>query len=333
MSSRRSLAWLLTVGAGLLAAVAAEHFLGGYVSSILQVAGLLTILAVSLNLTNGFAGVLSLAHPGFMTIGAYVAAILTLPAARKPHLLTSLPEWLSSLQVEFVVALIIAAASAAAIAALVGVILLRLRGHYVALATLAFTVIIQSLATNMEGVTRGALGINGLPPLTTLPIVFACAALVVTIVLRIKHLSIGRALFALRENEMAASCIGIAVPMLKLAAFVLGALFAGLAGALWAHLTTLITPSSFPLSFGFLLVAIIVLGGLGSVGGALLAAIAVALSSEIIRRLEEATGLFGLTQIMVGIAVIAVLQKRPQGIFGLGEPATLRWFVQRGVER
>ena len=145
----------------------ARSTLDEYILSIINFVGIYVILAVSLNITNGFAGLFSLGHPGFMAIGGYVTAILTFPVARKSMFL-ELPQWLANLQLPFIPALLIGGFCAGLTALMVGVPVLRLRGHYLAVATMGFLIIVQVLIINWETVTRGPLGLNGLSALTNL---------------------------------------------------------------------------------------------------------------------------------------------------------------------
>lgn len=316
------------LGAGLAGAAlvfVATAALDGYLLSVVQFAGISIMLAVSLNITNGFAGLFSLGHPAFMTIGGYIAALLTFPVERKGLMLPDLPAWLAALHWPFPVALVAGGLVAAATAVVVGFPVLRLRGHYLAVATLGFIFIVQSLATNLDGYTRGALGLNGLPEHTNLWWVYGWMLLTLYVCWQLKHSSLGRTLLAMRENELAAACLGVPVARVRLLAFTLGAFFAGVAGGLWAHLVTLITPTSFSIVLAFQLVVIVVIGGTGSIVGAALVAALLTISGEALRPFEEAVGLYGANQMLVAIAVLLVLIYRPRGIFGTGEPRFLKW--------
>ena len=129
---------------------------------------------------------------------------------------------------------------------------------------------------------------------------------------------------ALRENEMAAACMGVSRARSRLAAFALGAFFAGVGGALWAHLLTNLTPGSFDLALVFMLVVMVVIGGSGSLIGAVVTAVALTVLRELLRPVEQAAGAYGLVQILIAIVLIATLILRPQGLFGSGEPRILQ---------
>jgi len=300
-----------------------------YILSIVCFAGINIILAVSLNLTNGFTGLFSLGHPAFMAVGGYVAAILTFPVARKAMLLPALPAWLAAQQWPLLPALILGGLSATLAAFLVGFPVLRLKGHYLAVATLGFLIILQVLITNMESFTRGPLGLNGLPMMTNLWWVYLWVVITVYICWKVKHSSLGRSMLAIRENEMAAECLGVSLTGTRIMAFALGAFFAGVAGGLWAHLVTVITPTSFSVVMTFNLVVMVVVGGSGSITGATFAAVMLTLVAEFLRPLEETMEAYGISEVIIAIGLLLILIFRPQGIFGSQEPGFLVKSKQR----
>jgi branched-chain amino acid transport system permease protein len=317
---------------GAVLVYAARHSFNPYVLSIIQFAGLNVILAVSLNVTNGFIGLFSLGHPAFMTIGGYTTAILVMPSARKALMLPDLPSLLVGQEWAFLPALLAGGLLATLAAIIVGFPVLRLRGHYLAVATLGVIFIVESFAVNLRGVTRGALGLSGLPADTTLWWVFLFMLVTVYVCWQLKHSSLGRTMLAIRENELAAACLGVKVARTRVLAFALGAFFAGIAGGLWAHLVTLISPSSFSFLLAFQLVVMVVLGGTGSITGAALAAAVLTIFTEFLRPAEEAAGLFGASQIVVALAVLLVLIFRPTGLFGTAEPDLFAW-IRRAFAR
>ncbi len=326
MRGARTLVWT-ALGATIAALLiyAATQTLDPYTLSIIGFMGINVMLAVSLNITNGFIGLFSLGHPAFMTLGGYLTAILVMEPERKAVMLRSLPEFLASTQLPFLPALLTGGLFAALAAVIVGFPVLRLRGHYLAVATLGFIFIVQSFAVNLSGFTRGALGLSGLPALTNLWWVYTFVALTLYVCWQIKHSSIGRAMLAIRENELAAACLGIRVARTRVLAFALGAFFAGIGGGLWVHLVTLISPHSFTFLMAFQLVVMVVLGGTGSITGTALVAIVLTISTELLRPLEETAGLFGASQIIVAVIVLLVLIFRPTGLFGTAEPDFLSW--------
>lgn len=315
---------LLWLGSGALSA---------YGATLAALVCLNVALAVSLQLTNGLTGMFSLGHPAFMTLGAYVAAVLGYPVARKSTMLSGLPEALATWQAPFLLAVAVGAIVAGLAAWLIGLVVLRLKGHYLAVATLGLIVIVQGLAINWQGITRGGSGLSGIPRKTD---IWWCAGLmiaVLVIVWRIKFSSLGRAMMATREDQLAAECIGVRTARVRLVAFVLGAVMAGIAGALMAHLITVVTPRSYGITLAFNLVVMVVIGGTGSIAGAVIAAVAITLLGEGLKPFEEGMGLYGLSQMSVALALILVLRFRPQGLFGSGEPGWLIRFFRSETSR
>ena len=311
---------LIIIGIGFVAL--ARQMVDEYILSIINFVGIYAILAVSLNITNGFTGLFSLGHPGFMAIGGYVTAVLTFPVARKSMFL-ELPIWLANLELPFFIALIIGGVCAGLSAVAVGLPVLRLRGHYLAVATMGFLIIVQVLIINWESVTRGPLGLNGLPALTNLWWVYPWMVVTIYVSWKIKFSSFGRRMLSVREDETAAQCLGVNIFRTRVTALIIGAFFAGVAGGLWAHLVTAITPSSFSLILAFNIVVMVVVGGAGSISGAFVAAVIFTLLTEIFRPLEEYLGVYGIGEIMMALILILILIFRPQGLFGSREPGLL----------
>lgn len=318
LSQRRALALLAVLLVVLVLLL--EGFGSGYHRTLAALTLINIMLAVSLTMTNGFTGLFSLGHPAFMTLGAYVAIAFTYPAGRKSFAMPGLPEVFSGIEWPLPVAALIGALVAAAASGLVGLSVLRLRLHYLAVATLGLIIIVESLALNLDAFTRGGRGLTGVPRSAELWLIALSTLLVILACWRIKHASVGRAMLAVRENEMAARCFGIDAFRLKLTAFVLGAGVAGFCGALLPHVVAVMTPGSFGLMLAFNLVAMVVVGGQGSIVGAILAALAFSLGTEALRPLEEGLRLYGLTQVVVAVALVLVLIWRPKGLFGLDEP-------------
>jgi branched-chain amino acid transport system permease protein len=279
------------------------------------------MLTVSLNLTNGFTGDFSLGHAAFMSIGAYTGALLALPAAVKAMSMGTLPEWLQNLTLPFVVTTVLGGVAAAVVAVLVGIPVLRLRGHYLSVATLGLMVIVRVTANNWQSVTRGARGINGLPPYTDVWWAFGWAALTVYVVWQLVHSPYGRAMVAIREDTLAARARGVRVFPTRLFAFAVGAFFAGCAGSLWAHLITAITPTAFSLAITFNVLVMLEVGGMGSISGSVIGAVLLSLLPEVLRRVETtmAVGgipLYGLSQIVIALLASLVVIFRRQGLLG-----------------
>jgi branched-chain amino acid transport system permease protein len=293
-----------------------------YILSIVNFVGIYAILAISLNITNGLTGLFSLGHPGFMAIGGYVTAILTFPVTRKAMFL-ELPAWLANLELPFLPALLSGGVCAALTAMLVGLPVLRLRGHYLAVATMGFLIIVQVLINNWDSVTRGPLGLNGLPSFTNLWWVYPWVAATFYTGWKLKFSSYGRSMLAIREDEIAAQCLGVNLFRTRVAALAIGAFFAGIAGGLWAHLVTAITPTSFSLILAFNIVVMVVVGGTGSITGSFCAAVIFSVLTELFRPIEESFDVYGVAEIFMALILIVILVYRPSGLFGTREPEFL----------
>jgi branched-chain amino acid transport system permease protein len=277
----------------------------------MMLAGINVILAVSLNLTNGITGQFSIGHAGFYAIGAYAAAAFTAYAG--PELqpfLALLPEGLAQ-AVLLALALIVAALAAGLAGLLVGIPSLRLRGDYLAIVTLGFGEIIRVLILNIDAI-GGARGFIGIPKLTNAFWVLLLGAAVLVLSRNLLRSSYGRALLAIRENEIAAQAMGVDITRMKVLAFVLGALFAGMAGCLFGHFTMYLHPNSFTFMKSFEIIIMIALGGLGSLRGAVIGAIILTVLPEAFR------GFDAYRMIIYSLALILIMIYRPQGIFGSG---------------
>ncbi len=286
---------------------------------ILISVGVNIVLAVSLNVVNGFTGQFSLGHAGFMAVGAYTAAKITLTLA---HLqLDFLPAEVSD-QVVFAVALLAAMAMAALAGFLVGMPSLRLRGDYLAIVTLGFGEIIRSIIENMKSLGQ-ATGLSSLPPRTNM--IWVGFAVLATVVMarRLAVSTQGRALFAIREDEVAAEAMGVDTTGYKVRAFVISAAYAGLAGALIAHAIMLSTPRMFTFIRSIEVVVMIVLGGLGSITGSIVAASVLTIGLELLREFQA------YRMVVYAILLIALMLLRPQGIFGTHELWDLPIFKRR----
>jgi branched-chain amino acid transport system permease protein len=287
-----------------------------------------TILVVSLNLTSGFTGVFSLGNIGFMALGAYISAILTLPLPVKSEYLPDLPPWLAGvhldqmagpLPVGWLAATIIAGLLVAVVAFLVGAVLMRLSGHFVAVATLGFLVIVRVILFNADGFTRGSRTFSNVTPYTNLWWAWAWAILVVYVVWRLKRSRYGRSMFAQRRDRWAAQSIGISILRPRLLAFVLGAFFTAVAGSLYAHFITSFSPTVFYFDLTFRVITMLVVGGMGSVSGSVIGTVVVLALAEGLRRVEDVTLLYGLSGVLLAVFFIAVIIFRPEGIMGQRE--------------
>lgn len=296
----------------------AEQSWNNYGVRLLSYAGLYVILVVSLNLVNGLTGIFSLGHVAFMAIGAYSSALLTFPASRRPFVFPALPEWFHSFVLPFPMALLVGGVLAALVAVVIGFPLLRLRGHYLALGSLALLVIVRTLAVNLEDITRGARGLAGIPVETTAWWAWGIAILTVFVVARIKFSGFGLLLGAVRQDDVAAAAVGVKLLRYRLASFAVSALFAGVAGGLWAHLVGVIAPGVFSYELTFRIIVMLIIGGLGSITGSVVAAVGLFLLPEALTYLEDSSR-FGLSQLVLSVLLVLVMIFRPNGLLGKSE--------------
>jgi branched-chain amino acid transport system permease protein len=301
--------------------------------------GIYLILVLSLNLSNGFTGVFSLGHIGFMALGAYISAILTLPLHEKQEYLPNLPAWLAGVHFDFhigpfplgfLLATILAGLLVSLVALLVGRVLMRLSGHFVAVATLGFLVIVRVVLFNADNLTRGSRTFSNVTPYTNLWWVWAWALITIYVVWRIKHSSYGRAMFAQREDRWAAQSIGIEVMPPRLLAFVISAFFTAVAGSLYAHFITSFSPTVFYFDLTFKVITMLVVGGMGSVSGSILGTVLIVGLSEVLRRIEDPTQLYGISGMVLAILFILIIIFRREGLLGQREIALDRLFMKGG---
>jgi branched-chain amino acid transport system permease protein len=299
---------LLGLALGFMALVAVTSFVGGYFVYLLNLIGIFGLVAIGLNLLIGFSGQSSLGHAGFFAIGAYASALLTK--------LLGLPFW---------IAIPIAGALATVIGALIALPALRLKNLYLAIATLGFGIVAQKLIFEWRSLTGGGGGLQVQSP-TFLHLSMADGnrmTWVIAIALaagtwaasRIAAGRTGRALVMLRESEAAAGCTGIHVARYKVVAFALSAFYTAVAGGLYANLVRYINPESFGVNMSIMFLAMIVIGGMGSVRGALLGAAFYVAVPEAVRGFKDAPGLiFGLSLMLVVIllpgGLISLFRKR-----------------------
>lgn len=301
--------------------------------------GIFLILVLSLNLSSGFTGVFSLGHIGFMALGAYGSAILTLPLREKQEYLPNLPAGLAGVHFDFhlgpfplgfLAATLIAALLVSLVALLVGLVLMRLSGHFVAVATLGFLVIVRVILLNADHFTRGSRTFSNVTPYTNLGWVWAWALVALYVVWRIKRSPFGRAMLAQREDRWAAQSIGIAVLPPRLLAFVVSAFFTAVAGSLYAHFITSFSPTVFYFDLTFRVITMLVVGGMGSVSGSAIGTVLVVGLAEALRRIEDATLLYGMSQIILAVIFILLIIFRRGGLLGQREIAFNRLFMKGG---
>lgn len=286
----------------ILAAIFAVYFLinslieGGsinrYLRGLLILSCVNIILAIALNLITGITGQLSLGNAAFMAVGAYVSAYFSVKVG-----------------VPFLVAVSVGALSAGALSILVGIPTLKLKGDYFAITTLGVCEITRVLITNMDSI-GGARGFTGIPSKTTFTVAYFAMIVVLVVVVNIINSTKGRSLIAIRENEIAAEAMGVNVTKYKVTAFFISALLTGFAGGLFAHYTAFIQPATFNFMKSIEIVTFVVLGGMGSITGSILAAIVLTILPEMLRSLSE------YRMVIYAISLVILMIFRPQGLMG-----------------
>ena len=253
------------------------------------------IMAVSLNLITGFTGQFSLGHAGFMAVGAYWSAVMTV-------------KW----GVFFPVSILCGSLLAAVLGVLIGLPTLRLKGDYLAIATLGFSEVIRVILLNTRSV-GGAAGLFGIPRLVNWAWGFFAAVIAVVVIRNLLWSSYGRACISVREDEVAAELMGIDIANYKVLAFSVGAFFAGLGGGLYAHFFYGLQPTTFSFMKSIEYLVMVVLGGMGSITGSILAAVALTVINVLLQRFSE------IRMILYALLLIVIMIFRPQGLMGSRE--------------
>jgi branched-chain amino acid transport system permease protein len=311
-----------------------------YTRRIFNLCAIYIVLALSLNLINGFTGLFSLGHAGFMAVGAYVSALLTMTAAQKDmnFFLTPIAPILHGITLPFLPALLVAGLVTALFGFLIGAPVLRLHDDYLAIATLGFAEIIRVLITNFQPITNGAQGLKGLPKYSSTWAVWACAAVAVAFMVLLMRSSYGRSIKAVRDDEIAAEAMGVNVFRVKVVSFTASSFMAGVGGALLGHMITTIDPKMFTFMLTFNIILIVVLGGNGSISGSIIGAVAVTIGMELLRFLDEpmdfivfrTSGLPGLRMVIFSVLLMAMVIFRQRGLMGNRE---LSWDMLLGLPR
>ena len=324
---------LLIIGFGLSFAIPEYNLLSVYVQLILMYVGINIILAVSLNLVNGYMGEFSLAHAGFMAVGAYTSVLLTMKV---------LP--VIELSLLFPCAVLVGGLVAALLGMIVAIPSFKVRGDYLAIITLAFLMIIKSIIENIEYI-GGPRGITGIMKLTTLPWVFFWTVTLVWIIRNFVYSKYGRGVLAIREDEIASDLMSVNTQHVKFFAFMLSSFCAGCAGALFAHLLQFISPRIFDITKSTDILIMVYLGGIASIGGSILGATIFTVLLEILRPSTMASLLSWLPSfvfdplkehfisnlgtwrmVIMPLALILVMLYWPRGIMGMRE---FRGFIPR----
>lgn len=307
-----------------------DNYINEYIKRVLNLSAIYGIVSLSMNLMNGFIGQFSLGQAGFMAIGAYSVGIFTLPieVRKQIYYMEPMHSLIANIHLPIGLALIVGGLIAAFFAFLIGAPILRLRGDYLAIATLGFSEIIRIFLTNAQSVTNGALGITRIPSSSSMPFFFSFLILTIVFMGLLVSSSYGRAFKSIREDEVAAEAMGIGLLKHKLLAFMISAFFAAIGGGLYASLLATVDPKNFlfRLTYNFLL--IIVLGGLGSITGTVISSFIVTGGLEVLRVFDEPLMIFGrvipifrpgLRMVIFAIILILIVLFWPRGLMGKTE--------------
>src|ERR1044072_4007724 len=298
-----------------------------YYAEIINLTGISVILAVSLNLITGYTGQFSIGHAGFMAVGAYSSVFMTV------YFSEGLERWLTSLvgatlaqSLVFICVIIFGALIAALAGLVVGIPSLRLRGDYLAIVTLGFAEIIRIIILNIDRV-GGATGFRGavapwegrpiIPQYANFIWIAAFAILTIVIVYNIVNSDVGRAFISIREDELAAEAMGINTTRYKVISFVISSSFAGIAGALFGHFRQFLHTNDFQFIRSVEIIIMIVLGGMGSITGAVLGAIVITILPELLRQLPG--NLINYRLVIYSALLVVIMLTRPQGVLGAKE--------------
>lgn len=305
--------WLLLLLAGysLISVLLSVGVLNLFYVQILQQIGINIILAVGLNLIVGFSGQFSLGHAGFMAIGAYAAAIIG----------SKLPTYGA-----FFGAMLVGALLSGAVALLVGIPTLRLKGDYLAVATLGVSEIIRIFIINGGSLTNGAAGILGIPNFTTWQMVYFFVVITTIATLNFLRSPIGRSTLSVREDEIAAESVGVNTTKIKIIAFVFGAITASIAGTLQAGFIGSVVPKDYTFINSINVLIIVVFGGLGSITGAIVSAIVLGILNMLLQDVAS------VRMIIYALALVLVMIFRPGGLLGTWELSLSRFFKKSKKE-
>jgi len=333
MRQRWLLPVLLVIGFGLAFAIPQYNLFNKYVQLVMMYVGINIILTVSLNLVNGYMGEFSLAHAGFMAVGAYTAAMLTmrvLPVAAHPEL--------------FPLAVLAGGLMAALFGLIVAIPSFKIRGDYLAIITLAFLMIVKSVIENIDYL-GGPRGLPGIRKLTTLPWVFFWVVVSIWVIRNFIYSNYGRGVLSIREDEIASDLMSVNTRRVKFLAFALSSFFAGVAGALFAHVLQFISPRVFDIIKTTDILIMVYLGGIGSIAGSILGATVFTVLLELLRPTTFGAMLSWLPamifeplnqyfiqhlgiwrMIIMPLLLVLVMLFWPRGMMGLRE---FRWFIPK----
>jgi len=281
------------------------------------------VLVVGLQSFMGNSGLLSFAHIGFMGLGAYTSAVLTIPQQMRGMALPDLYGFMQGVEISPLLAMPLAGLLAALVAAMIAYPLMRLSDAAAVITSFALLVVLYTLMNNWSAFTNGPRTLFGLPNTTNLTVATFVAMAAILVALCFKESRIGKLLRASREDEVAAAALGINIPRLRWLAFILAAFLAAIGGALWGHFITSFSPRAFYLRETFLIITMLVIGGAGTVSGAVVGTLLMTFVYEGLRNVESTLNIAatsggqvaGLTEIILGLVMICVMILKPGGLF------------------
>jgi branched-chain amino acid transport system permease protein len=274
------------------------------------------VMVVGLYVFVGNTGVFSFGHVGFVAIGAYVTSLLVIPAETKKVLFTSMPGVIADAHLGTLPATLAGGVAAGLVALVLSFALMRLSGLTAALGTFAVLLIINVVAVNWSAVTNGAAGVSAIPVTTDQAAGMAWAVVAILLAFAFQQSRFGLRVRAAREDEVAARASGVAIARERGIAFVASAFLLGVGGGLYAQLLGTITPDAFYLSLTFLTLAMLVVGGMTSLSGAVVGVLVITTLGELLRRAETGIGQPGIREVGLALAMLAILILRPQGLMG-----------------
>lgn len=324
-----ALAVVVCAALGLLQADASHH---SYAISIIERSAIYAIVAVAMNLLTGFTGLFSLGQAGFMALGAYTTAILTIPVEMRANVyyVNGIAPWLANVHLPMIPALILGGLVAAVFAALIGFPILRLKSDYLAIATLGFAEIIRAFLASpaLETITNGSFGLNNIPAFKNIFQPVIIAAICIGLMLLLINSSYGRAFKAIREDDIAAESMGINLFKHKQLAFIISSFFTGIAGGLLGIYMRSIDTKTFQVTLTYNILLIVVLGGIGSVTGSIIGSFLINGGQEWLRFFDEpltigqvSVPLFrtGFRMVIYSLLLMIVVLFWRRGIMGTSE--------------
>ncbi len=298
-----------------------ETFLGGFNLQLVRLMGINSIIAIGVNITNGYTNIFSLGFGGIMLVAAYTSIMFTMPISYKEAAL-NLPIWLQQAQLPLLPAMLIGAVLGVVTSVVLVLPAFRLRGHYFILASIGINLVIANLAENMHDYTQGSHGLRNVPAYTDSWWIYGILLLTVIFVWRLMHSKYGRALISISKDQRLAAVMGVDIVRYKIYSFIIGSFIVAVGGVLWVHLIQCINPQAFNLMFVFELIAMLAIGGIGTISGAILGATIVTIFTQAAAPIQEGFVLFslnippmyGLVNLLMAIIIIVIMIYRPDGI-------------------